>query len=58
MSKPLKEAGPTELVAVRKRAIRDLAMGRISQYDCDQVVGKIDDLTGYIYNLEEREEGG
>jgi hypothetical protein len=54
--KSLKEAGPPELDAVRKRAIRDLAMGRITTYDCDMVVSKIDDVVGFIHNMEEREE--
>lgn len=56
MSKSLKQAGPPELQVVRKRAIRDLSMGRITQADCDHVVAKIDDLQGFIYNMEERRE--
>lgn len=53
---PTKVAGPRDLEAVRKRAIRDLAMGRIAQIDCDTIVAKIDDLIGYIHNMEERRE--
>ena len=56
MSKSLKQAGPPERQVVRKRAIRDLSMGRITQADCDHVVAKIDDLQGFIYNMEERRE--
>lgn len=54
--KSLKEVGPTELGALRKRAIRDLAMGRITQTDCDIAVAKLDDTIGFIHNMQEREE--
>lgn len=53
--KLLKDAAPDILESLRKRALRDLAMGRIGQVDCDRVTAKIDDLSGYILNMQEEE---
>jgi hypothetical protein len=54
--KRLADVAPEVLTGLRQRAIRDLAMGRITQRDCDIVVGKLDDTIGFIHNMEEREE--
>lgn len=54
--KSLKEVGPPELDAIKRRAIRDLAMDRITPRDCDIVTTKIDDLIGFIHNMQEEGE--
>ena len=51
----MKEAAPDELAAVKRRALKSLAMGRIEESDCTYITSKIDDLTGFILNMHEEE---
>jgi hypothetical protein len=52
MSLSLRQAGARELNIVRRRAIRDLSMGRISRAKCDRVLELLDQAQSTIYEEE------
>lgn len=54
--KTIKEVVPAQLKSIRSRALRQLAMGKISDPDCNYITRSIDELEGYILNMEEKEE--
>lgn len=56
--KTLKEAAPGEIDAVRKRALRSFAMGRIGKLDCDAVVSKCDELDTLVQGIDEHDPEG
>lgn len=53
MAKSLKEAGPTEVGAVKKRTLRQLAMGKINKDDADYIVELCDSISERIFEMEE-----
>ena len=53
--KGITQAGPTEIAAVKRRAIRDLAMERISQEDCDYLTEHCDLIAVRMEQMHETE---
>lgn len=53
--KGIKEVVPDQLNSIRSRTLKQLAMGRIEEADCTYITRKIDDLEGYIHNMEEKD---
>lgn len=54
--KSILEAAPAELGAVKKRTIRSLAMGQISEKDCDFINTHLDAILKRVNELNEGEE--
>lgn len=54
--KSILEAAHAELGAVKKRTIRSLAMGQISQADCEYISQNIDAILKRVGEIKEREE--
>jgi len=54
--KTMAEAAPAELEAVRRRAIRALAMRQISPGDCSYITTRLDEILDRVQNLEEIQE--
>lgn len=53
--KGITQAGPTEISAVKRRAIRDLAMERIGQADCDYITEHCDLISARLEHMQEAE---
>lgn len=51
--KSILEAAPAELGATKKRTIRSLAMGQISQADCDFITTHIDAILARVEEIKE-----
>lgn len=55
MVKSIKTQAPVELLRIRQRVLRVLAMGRISQQDSDRVLRKVEDLEETIQQIDEKD---
>lgn len=53
--KRITQAGPPEISAVKRRAIRDLAMERIGPADCDYIVEHCDLIAARLEHMRENE---
>lgn len=53
MARGLKSAGMEELRALRRRAIRQHSMGRITKADRDKIVGHLDEIEAHIIYMSE-----
>lgn len=53
--KGIKEVVPAQLKTIRSRTLKQLAMNRIAEEDCTYITRKLDELEGYIYNMEEKD---
>jgi hypothetical protein len=49
----LKERGRDELASFRARVLRLAALGRISKYDADFIVERIDELDAFVIKMHE-----
>lgn len=53
--KSILEAAPAEIGAIKKRTIRSLAMGQISEKDCDFINNHLDAILKRVDDLTEKE---
>lgn len=51
--KTMKEATPQETEAIRRRARRSLAMGRITEESCDKIVFHLDAIDAEVATMYE-----
>lgn len=49
----MKAASPSEIDAIRKRALKSFAMGRIGRADCDGITSRCDELDVFIQRMDE-----
>lgn len=54
--KSILEVGPPAVASLKKRTIRDLAMGRIEDSNCFYITKRLDEIEAYIADMKEREE--
>lgn len=53
--KSILTAAPAEIGAVKRRTIRSLAMGDISQTDCDYITKRLDEIVRRVDNINKKE---
>jgi hypothetical protein len=53
--KTIQEAGPSEVAAIKRRTIRTLAMGEISEKDCDFINNHLDAITSRLETISNKE---
>lgn len=58
MARSIKTRGASELMSLKRRVIRQYALGRIYKTDHDRLIGDIDKLEAYIVNMRELNEQG
>lgn len=51
--KTMKEAAPAELEAVRRRAIRALAVREIEEADCTYITSRLDEILHRVKTMKE-----
>ena len=51
--KTIQEAGQSEVAAIKRRTIRTLAMGEISEVDCDFINKHLDAITARLERIKE-----
>ena len=51
--KSMKEASPAETNAIRKRALKSLAMSRIEKNDCDYITRRLDEIDARVVLMNE-----
>jgi len=56
MSLPLKVRGMTELMALKRRVLRQRALGRISRADYEYIRDRLDEIEAHIIQMRETNE--
>lgn len=54
--KTMQEATPRETGAIRQRALKSFAMGRIDKTDCDYITTRLDQIDARVASMDNKEE--